>query len=125
MTSMRLLYSAAAPLGADLVETVRKRLKGVGANVIVGQGASVPQPLCASCSPTFYHGILAYGLTESTTTITVLHTDDANSRFGSVGRVIPNLEVRLIRKDEGEVSVGHVLPLLLADRSFAPGLGCR
>ena len=34
---MRPLYSAAALLGADLVEAVRKRPKDVGANIVVGR----------------------------------------------------------------------------------------
>ena len=42
MTSMRFLYSGAAPLGADLVATIRTRLQKVGADVIVSQGASTP-----------------------------------------------------------------------------------
>jgi 4-coumarate--CoA ligase len=41
MTSMRIIYSGAAPLGADLVATMRTRLQKVGANVIVTQGASI------------------------------------------------------------------------------------
>ena len=39
---MRFLYSGAAPLGADLVATIRTRLQKVGADVIVSQGASTP-----------------------------------------------------------------------------------
>ena len=48
MTSMRPLYSAAALLGADLVEAVRKCLKDVGANVIVGWCVRLPTCVQAS-----------------------------------------------------------------------------
>ncbi|KAF8448647.1 AMP binding protein [Boletus edulis BED1] len=82
MTSIHTLYSGAAPLGADLVATIRKRLQKVGADVIVSQ---------------------AYGLTETSPTMIVLHPNDANTHIGSVGRVLPNLEVQLVREDAGEI----------------------
>ncbi|KAH0829185.1 AMP binding protein [Lanmaoa asiatica] len=82
MTSIRMIYSGAAPLGSDLVATIRKRLRKVGVDVAVSQ---------------------AYGLTETSPTVTILHSDDANTRIGSVGRVLPNLEVRLVREEAGEV----------------------
>lgn len=107
MTSARILYSGAAPLGADLVATIRKRLHKVGANTVVSQGVSTSLSLSY---PThlLYHANLAYGLTETSPTLTVLHPDDAKSYIGSIGRVLPNLEVRLVRKDAGEVSVGYL-----------------
>ena len=45
MTSIRTMYSGAAPLGADLVATIRKRLHKVGADVVVSQGAYINLPL--------------------------------------------------------------------------------
>ena len=45
MTSIRMIFSGAAPLGADLVATIRKRLQKVGANVAVSQGAITHLPL--------------------------------------------------------------------------------
>ncbi|KAG9312087.1 AMP binding protein [Chiua virens] len=82
MTSIRFLLSAAAPLGPDIVATIRNRLGRIGAEVVVTQ---------------------AYGLTETSPTMTFLHPDDANAHIGSVGRVLPNLKVRLVREDAGEV----------------------
>ncbi|KAG6381916.1 AMP binding protein [Boletus reticuloceps] len=82
MTSIHTLYSGAAPLGADLVATIRTRLQKVGADVIVSQ---------------------AYGLTETSPTMIVLHPKDANTHIGSVGHVLPNLEVQLVREDAGEI----------------------
>lgn len=40
MTSIRTIYSGAAPLGANLIAAIRKRLQKVGANVAVCQGES-------------------------------------------------------------------------------------
>ncbi|KAF8141258.1 AMP binding protein [Boletus edulis] len=44
-----------------------------------------------------------YGLTETSPTMIVLHPNDANTHIGSVGRVLPNLEVQLVREDAGEI----------------------
>ena len=52
--------------------------------------------------------MLAYGLTETSPTLTLLHPDDANTHIGSVGRVLPNLQVRLVREDAEEVSTCRV-----------------
>ncbi|KAN0081220.1 hypothetical protein V8E55_008844 [Tylopilus felleus] len=82
MTSIRVIFSGAAPLGADLVATIRKRLQKVGSNAVVCQ---------------------AYGLTETSPTMTILHPDDANTHIGSVGRVLPNIQVRLVHEDAGEI----------------------
>ena len=41
MTSIRTIYSGAAPLGADLVATIRKRLQKAGGNAVVSQGATI------------------------------------------------------------------------------------
>jgi len=38
LTSMRVIFSGAAPLSSDLVSVVRKRFQSVGANVIISQG---------------------------------------------------------------------------------------
>ena len=46
MKSIRILFSGAAPLGADLVATIRKRLHKVGSNAIVSQGAFTHLPRC-------------------------------------------------------------------------------
>ena len=55
--------------------------------------------------------ILAYGLTETSPTLTLLHPDDANVRIGSIGRVLPNIQARLVRKDGGEVSIAHTIAI--------------
>jgi hypothetical protein len=38
LTSLKILFSGAAPLGAELVLTVMKRMKGIGADVDILQG---------------------------------------------------------------------------------------
>ncbi|OAX43714.1 AMP binding protein [Rhizopogon vinicolor AM-OR11-026] len=80
LSSLQILFSGAAPLGADLVSTVTKRLKGVGADVTITQG---------------------YGLTETSPTVFLLPVPDADSHVGSTGVLLPNLELRLV-EDEGE-----------------------
>ncbi|KIJ15492.1 hypothetical protein PAXINDRAFT_99370 [Paxillus involutus ATCC 200175] len=82
MTSMRFLFSGAAPLGPELVAAVRNRLQGVGADVLALQ---------------------AYGLTETSPTMTMLPLEYAQTHIGSVGLLLPNLEVRLVREEAGEV----------------------
>lgn len=104
MTSIRVIFSGAAPLGADLVATIRKRLQKVGSNAVVCQGASNP-PAHSTRHTDSTFLILAYGLTETSPTMTILHPDDANTHIGSVGRVLPNIQVRLVHEDAGEVSV--------------------
>ncbi|KAF9243124.1 AMP binding protein [Melanogaster broomeanus] len=67
---------------AELVAAVRKRFQNVGAEVVISQ---------------------AYGLTETSPTMTLLPLEHANTHIGSVGLILPNLEVRLIREEEGEL----------------------
>ncbi|KAF9228386.1 AMP binding protein [Gyrodon lividus] len=82
MTSIRMLFSGAAPLGAELVAAVRNRLQRVGAEGVIVQ---------------------AYGLTETSPTMTLLPLEHASTHIGSVGLVLPNLEIRLVREEAGEV----------------------
>ncbi|KAI6111979.1 AMP binding protein [Pisolithus croceorrhizus] len=82
LTSVRMIFCGAAPLSPDLVTVVRKRLQSAGSNAIITQ---------------------AYGLTETSPTVFLLPIEYANDRVGSVGLVLPNLEVRLVREDAGEV----------------------
>jgi acyl-CoA synthetase (AMP-forming)/AMP-acid ligase II len=81
LTSLKILFSGAAPLGAELVSTVMKRMKGIGADVSIPQG---------------------YGLTETSPTVFLLPVSDASSHIGAAGVLLPNLEVRLVGEAEGE-----------------------
>lgn len=81
LTSLKTLFSGAAPLGAELVSTVMKRMKGIGADVSIPQG---------------------YGLTETSPTVFLLPVADASSHIGAAGVLLPNLEVRLVGEAKGE-----------------------
>ncbi|KAG1747535.1 AMP binding protein [Suillus occidentalis] len=81
LTSLKILFSGAAPLGAELVSTVMKRMKGIGADVSIPQG---------------------YGLTETSPTVFLLPVADASSHIGAAGVLLPNLEVRLVGEAKGE-----------------------
>ncbi|KZP27521.1 AMP binding protein [Athelia psychrophila] len=82
LTSLRMLFSGAAPLGATLVDATRERLAAVGATVHVTQG---------------------YGLTETSPTTHVLPVADCLHKVGTIGVLLPNLEARLV--DEADVDV--------------------
>ncbi|KAG1817980.1 AMP binding protein [Suillus subaureus] len=81
LTSLKILFSGAAPLGAELVLTVMKRMKGIGADVNILQG---------------------YGLTETSPTVFLLPVPHAGSHIGAAGVLLPNLEVRLVGEAAGE-----------------------
>lgn len=82
LTSVHMIFCGAAPLSPDLVTIVRKRFQSAGSSAIITQ---------------------AYGLTETSPTVFLLPVEYANDRVGSVGLILPNLEVRLVREDAGEV----------------------
>ncbi|KDQ53842.1 hypothetical protein JAAARDRAFT_161175 [Jaapia argillacea MUCL 33604] len=83
MTTMRILFSGAAPLGRSLVDKVRERFKKLGIDVVVTQG---------------------YGLTETSPTTHLLPAEHSLRKCGSIGVLLPNLEARLVDDDERDVS---------------------
>ncbi|KAL4079292.1 AMP binding protein [Scleroderma citrinum] len=80
LTSIRVMFTAASPISPNVITVVEKRFRSVGSNVIISQ---------------------MYGLTE--TPVFMLPLEHACDHVGSVGFVLPNLEVRLIREADGEV----------------------
>jgi 4-coumarate--CoA ligase len=82
MTSLFSLVSGAAPLSDSLSNAVVARMKGLGANISVLQG---------------------YGLTETSPTVFFLTEDESITKMGSVGRMISNIQIRLIVDGPGEV----------------------
>ncbi|KAF7341954.1 AMP binding protein [Mycena sanguinolenta] len=79
------MLCGAAPVGPDLVQDVRKRLlakRPPGAICMITQG---------------------YGLTETTVTAHCLHFSDAERKMGSIGKLLANVEARLVRNDEGTI----------------------
>jgi 4-coumarate--CoA ligase len=95
LTSLRWISSGAAPLGRDLVETVWKRL-----NLGVKQG---------------------YGLSETSPT-THSQTSDEFWKFqGSVGKLFPNMEAKIVGEDGNEVAEGEVrLPFVVKRQYYTP-----
>ncbi|KAJ8514441.1 hypothetical protein ONZ45_g7997 [Pleurotus djamor] len=84
LSSLRILFSGAAPLGAALAKEVRDRLfarNGGKQEVFVTQG---------------------YGLTETSPTTHLLSTADSIRKVGSIGPLLPNLEARLVVDGEGD-----------------------
>ncbi|KAJ7912038.1 AMP binding protein [Mycena leptocephala] len=82
LSSLQYMLSAAAPLGADLVKQVKARLlakRPPGATCLISQG---------------------YGLTETTTGTRFA---DADLKVGSVGKLLPHMEARIIHDEEGAV----------------------
>ena len=75
LSSIKTVMSGAAPLGAELADTVAKRL---GCNVIQG-----------------------YGMTE-TSPVTHLIRPDGENRAGSIGAELPDTECRIVDPETGE-----------------------
>ncbi|KAF9457491.1 AMP binding protein [Collybia nuda] len=85
ISSLRTLFSGAAPLGATLVKQVTERLKVDGrATVDILQG---------------------YGLTETSPTTHLLPVPDALRKIGSIGILLANLEARLLVDGDGDGDV--------------------
>ncbi|KDQ27621.1 hypothetical protein PLEOSDRAFT_1093294 [Pleurotus ostreatus PC15] len=72
LSTLKILFSGAAPLGAALVKDQE---------CFVTQG---------------------YGLTETSPTTHLLSTADSDSKVGSIGLLLPNLEARLVVDGEGD-----------------------
>ena len=76
LSSVRLIFSGAAPLGEDLASALSEKL-----------GCPVTQ---------------GYGMTEASPVTHLSPTRAATPRFGSAGRVVPNTEVKLVDPASGE-----------------------
>lgn len=82
ISSLRFINSAAAPLSKDLVDVVWKRLK-----VAVKQG---------------------YGLSETSPAVSAQFLDEWSKYIGSVGRLVPNMEAKIVDEKMNEVPDGEV-----------------
>ncbi|KAF8622704.1 hypothetical protein AX15_006795 [Amanita polypyramis BW_CC] len=83
LSSLEVLFSGAAPLGAALTKAVLERLlakRNGKNNISVMQG---------------------YGLTETSPTTHMVPIQDATRKVGSVGVLLPNLEARIVVDGEG------------------------
>ncbi|KAG9127779.1 hypothetical protein FRC07_009367 [Ceratobasidium sp. 392] len=86
LSTLKFFFSGAAPLGADLIARVQKRLRRRGADVLVPQG---------------------YGLTETSPTCLLLPIGRADEKVGCAGELLPNMEVRLVGEDGEDVQEGE------------------
>ncbi|KAJ6478797.1 AMP binding protein [Mycena vitilis] len=92
LSTLEYMLSSAAPLGADLVKMIQKRLlikRKLGSKLQISQ---------------------AYGLTETSTGTHVLDFPSADRKVGSVGTLLPTLKARLIEDDDGELDAEEGKP---------------
>lgn len=85
VSSLRFVNSAAAPLSRDLVDAVWERLR-----VTVKQG---------------------YGLSETSPAVAVQLFDEWHKFQGSVGKLAPNMQAKIVDAEGNEVAVGQVCTL--------------
>ena len=83
LSSLRFINSAAAPLSRDLVDAVWKRLK-----VAVKQG---------------------YGLSETSPAVSTQLMEEWAKYIGSIGKLVPNMEAKIVDEQGKEVPDGEVL----------------
>ncbi|KAF9039471.1 AMP binding protein [Hymenopellis radicata] len=86
MTSLKLVFSGAAPLGAALTQQVTDRLRSVNVKCPILQG---------------------YGLTETSPTTHLIPYKQYKDAIGSIGTLLPNLEARLVDEDGVDVKAGE------------------
>jgi 4-coumarate--CoA ligase len=84
ISTIEVLFSGAAPLGAALTRQVKERLEARKPN---------KQPV---------YVLQGYGLTETSPTTHLLQKPDAIRKIGSIGPLLPNLEARLVVDGDGE-----------------------
>ncbi|KAJ7918390.1 AMP binding protein [Mycena leptocephala] len=92
LSSLEYMLSGAAPLGADLVTMVQKRLlskRKPGSNCFITQG---------------------YGLTETSPSTHMLDFPTSARKVGSIGYLLPNLKARLVEDEDGEVDAEEGKP---------------
>ncbi|KPM46080.1 hypothetical protein AK830_g521 [Neonectria ditissima] len=87
LSSLRYINSAAAPLSRDLVDAVWERLR-----VCVKQG---------------------YGLSETSPTVSIQLFDEWARFQGSVGKLVPNMQAKIVDSEGNEVPTGMSGELLL------------
>ncbi|KAI0079315.1 AMP binding protein [Panus rudis PR-1116 ss-1] len=84
--SVRWITVSAAPLPISLLKEFQARLKSLGVSPPVVQG---------------------YGSTETSPATHVLESEFSESKAGSVGRLLPNLEARLVLEDGTDAAPGQ------------------
>jgi len=100
LTSLRFLTSGAAPLSDSVANACRAKLKSVGASVYINQG---------------------YGLTETSPTTHLLTVEESVYNSGSIGKLLCNLEARLVVDDVDEAKEGEPGELWVRGTSIMKG----
>lgn len=85
LSTLKVMHSGAAPLTSELTEAVWQRLK-----IPVKQG---------------------YGLSESSPVVTCQTVDEWAKFMGSCGKMMPNMEAKLVDEEGREVADGEVCTL--------------
>lgn len=84
LSTLKLVFSAAAPLGPGLIRQVKERFSSKGSEISVTQG---------------------YGLTETSPTSHILPPGSSHLKPGSIGILLPNLEARIVESDDGDALI--------------------
>lgn len=87
LSSLQVLFSGAAPLGAALTQEVQKRLKD---GPMKGKDLRIIQ---------------GYGLTETSPTTNIVPRAEGGRKVGSIGPLVPNLQARLVVDGDGDGNI--------------------
>jgi long-chain acyl-CoA synthetase len=77
-------------------------------------GTSIPMPLLRAFQAAQPHikVIQGYGLTETSPMITLVEPVKAQSKMGSIGRAVPNVEIKIVDEKDREVPMGEAGEIL-------------
>ncbi len=78
--------------------------------IIAMMGMTVPREIIEECKKVFPHAsvIQGYGLTESSIFITLLPPEDELRKIGSIGYVVPGIDVKIVDESGKEVGNGEI-----------------
>ncbi|KAK7691667.1 hypothetical protein QCA50_005066 [Cerrena zonata] len=86
LKSLRWMTCGAAPVPPSLIHEVQKRLASVGSTPYITQG---------------------FGATEASPGVSLIHWDDCFRKTGSVGKLLPNLEGRVVLENGEDAPQGQ------------------
>jgi acyl-CoA synthetase (AMP-forming)/AMP-acid ligase II len=103
MTSLKAIASAAAPLPLVVAEKLLERFAKQGVDVKLVQGNYIRVILATR----HLSLLIGCGSTETCCPTHMVPFPDHRKKFGSVGLLLPNLEMRLVDDDENDVEEGQ------------------
>lgn len=106
MASLKAIASAAAPLSLVVAERLLERLANQGVDVKLIQGNSMKWFFERDLWFILFL-LIGCGSTETTCPTHMVPFPDHKRKFGSVGQLLPNLEMRLVDDDENDVEDGR------------------